>query len=249
MLKVGRVSYTNTLPLFYSLRGFEIVEGHPSELVEKLRKGEIQAGIVSSAELFFNPESYYVLPDISISSRGRVCSVLLLSEKPLNRISRIKVTTRSVTSRYLLRYVLKEIHRRDFKEVPSKEEAILSIGDEALSLKDYYPFSYDLGEEWFRHTALPFVFALFLVRREVALPVARRLYRSVKESLTDFFTDLKRGKVKVFSDPDFNEEYFLRCIDYSLTKDHLRSLELFFGFLEKETGHEAPKINALFLPL
>ncbi|HIQ31291.1 MAG TPA: hypothetical protein EYH49_03905, partial [Aquifex aeolicus] len=66
-MRVGKVSYLNAMPLFYSLRGFEIVEGHPSYLVKLLRSGEIDAGIVSSVEYFFNPQDYYVLPDISIS--------------------------------------------------------------------------------------------------------------------------------------------------------------------------------------
>ena len=52
MIKVGKVSYLNTMPLFYKCDGSEtvLVEGHPSELVDRLRKGEIKAGIVSSVE-------------------------------------------------------------------------------------------------------------------------------------------------------------------------------------------------------
>jgi len=135
-LRIGKVGYLNTAPLFYSLEGFEVREGHPSELVKELREGNIDAGIVSSAEFFFNPESYYILSDISISSRGKVCSVLLLSNKPIEEIERIRVTPNSLTSRFLLFYLLKRVYGKGVEEVTEGEDAFLAIGDEAIRLRN-----------------------------------------------------------------------------------------------------------------
>ncbi len=246
-MRIGKVSYSNTIPLFYSLKGFDIVEGHPSELVKKLRTGDIDAGIVSSVEVFFNPEDYFILPDMSISSRGRVCSVLLLSKKPVQDIKSVRITPSSLTSRYLLNFILKEVYGKRVSEVPEGEDAVLVIGDDALSLREEYEFACDLGEEWFNHTGLPFVFALFLVRREVPQRDAGRLYREARASVKKFFEDLERGKVRL-SD-EFLNRYLFECIDYSLGEEHLRSLELFFSFMERETGKPAPEISDLFLPL
>ncbi len=243
-LRVGKVSYLNTLPLFYSLKGFEITEGHPAELVKALREGRIDAGIVSSVEYFFNPEDYYVIPEVSISSRGRVRSVLLLSKKPLNEIERIRITPNSLTSRYLLLYLFKEVYRKDVEEVAEDEDAFLCIGDEALGIGGEFTYSYDLGEEWYRGERLPFVFALFLVRRSVPPDLVRKLHRSLIASLESFFKDLERDIVSL---PERSlKDYFLSCIDYSLSDEHLRSLRRFFSFMERLTGKPSPEVISLF---
>ncbi|RLJ70808.1 chorismate dehydratase [Hydrogenivirga caldilitoris] len=246
MLRVGKVAYLNTLPMFYSFGGFKLVEGHPTELVKKLRAGEIDAGIVSSAEYFFNPQDYYILPDISISSKGKVCSVLLLSNKPLEEVEKVRITPNSLTSRYLLTFVLKEVHGIAPKEVTEGEDALLLIGDEALNLRELYRFTYDLGEEWFNATGLPFVFALFLIRKDVPEEGIRALHRELKTSIQTFFADLKKDRVQLPGNKDFLKHYFSNCIDYELGAEHLKSLRRFFTFLERETGKSAPEFISLF---
>ena len=231
MLRVGRVSYKNTIPLFYKLSGFEIVEGVPSHLVKLLREGEIDAGIVSSAEYFFNPDKYLILPDVSISSQGRVCSVKLFSRVPLEDVKSVKLSEASLTSRYLLFYIFEK--KLGYVPEESEEaEALMLIGDEALEVKDY-PYTYDLAEEWFKIHGLPFVFALFLVRREADAKEVKRLHEGVKRSLESFFKDLAEGEVS----KDF---YFTECIDYSLKREHIKSLELFFGYLAKKFNRAIP---------
>jgi len=229
---VGRVSFSNTVPLFYRLTGFEVVEGLPSELALKLRRGEIGAGIVSSVEYFFNPHLYLVLPGVSISSRGKVCSVKLFSKKPIEELKKVKVTRASLTSKYLLHYVAEKVYGVRLEETEEGEEGVLLIGDEAMEERDY-PYAYDLGEEWFKLHRLPFVFALFLVRREVRREEALRLLEEVKESVRSFYG----GEVE--------NRYFKECIDYGLGKAHEASLRKFFEFLEEKTGKPAPPLRFL----
>ncbi|GAB6064988.1 menaquinone biosynthesis protein [Aquifex pyrophilus] len=232
MFRVGQVSYLNTVPLFYKLRSFEVIKEVPSKLVELLRKGEIQVGIVSSVEFFFNPEKYYILPDISISSRGEVCSVKLFSKKPIQEVERVSITKASLTSRYLLHYIMEEKFRKEIIEV-SEGEAKLLIGDEAMET-DQYPFIYDLGKEWYEIHKLPFVFALFLVRRDADLNKAKLLLKEIKESLNEFFSNFP----KEYRDYEY---YFKECIDYSLKEEHLKSLDIFFNYLSKKFKREKPK--------
>ena len=248
MLRIGKVSYLNTLPIFYSLKGFEVIEGHPSELVKLLREGRIDAGIVSSAEYFFNPDIYWVLPNVSVSSRGRVCSVLLLSNKPIGEVRRVRITPNSLTSRFLLMYILKENYRLQVEEVSEGEDAFLAIGDEAIELRSSFTYAYDLGEEWFRLTGLPFVFALFLVRRDVPAGPVLDLKEGLDTSVRRFFEDLGSGRLELPGDGEFLRSYFSECIDYSLGWEHLRSLGKFFAFMEKETGKPAPETISLFRP-
>ncbi len=234
MLRVGRVSYKNTIPLFYKLSGFEVIEGVPSHLVRLLREGKIDAGIVSSVEYFFNWDKYFILPNISISSRGKVCSVKLFSNVPLEKVKSIKLSQASITSRYLLFYIFE----KKIGYIPKESEnadATLLIGDEALEMRNF-PYVYDLAEEWFKMHRLPFVFALFLVRREADTDKVKKLYREIKRSLESFFKDLSpSGKPKDF--------YFMECIDYSLRKEHLSSLEMFFEYLGKKFNKPIPNFE------
>ncbi|NPB06599.1 MAG: menaquinone biosynthesis protein [Aquificae bacterium] len=230
MLRVGKVSFSNTEPLFYRLKGFKVVEGLPSELAGLLRAGRLDAGIVSSVEYFFNPELYFILPGVSISSVGRVCSVKLFAKKPFEELKEVKVTRASLTSRYLLKFVAEKAFNRELKETDT-DEALLLIGDEAMRPLPY-PYAYDLGELWYELTGLPFVFALFLVRREVPVEEAERLLSAVRGSLEEFFKQ-KRSF------------YFNECIDYALNEEHLKGLELFFNYLSDKTGRRAP--SPLFL--
>jgi len=182
MLRVGKVYYLNTLPLFEFLdcEFVEIVEGSPSELVDLLRKGEIDGGIVSSVEYFLNGEDYCILPDISISSKKKIGSVIIFSEKPLWEVSKFFITPESLTSRIFSLYLLEYIYGVKVEEIESRDEAeaVLLIGDEAISeiQRSTYPFVYDLAEEWYKIFKLPFIFALFLFRKENFLLCKNILY-------------------------------------------------------------------------
>ncbi len=238
MLRIGKVKYLNTLPLFYRFNRFELVEGHPSELVEKLRKGEIDGGIVSSVELLLNRDKYLFLPDVSISSKGKVCSVLLLSDRDIHSIRKVKLTSRSLTSKFLLRFVMREGYGRNLEESDEDYDALLSIGDEALELKKNFRYSWDLGEEWFKLTKLPFVFALFLVRKEIPLMLINTLRMEIHKSIREFYKDLKDDKVHMegFS-KEFIDSYFGSCITYSLGKEEMEGLKLFFRYVRSYLKH------------
>ncbi|MFN3946912.1 MAG: menaquinone biosynthesis protein, partial [Aquificaceae bacterium] len=164
MIKVGRVNYLNTLPLFYRWdQKVLLVDGHPSQLVQLLRKGEIQAGIVSSVEYLINREDYILVPDVSISSKERACSVLIFSKRPFEDVESLYLTPASLTSKWLALYILERAYKRKPKVVEDKDkaQAILLIGDEAIKekLSNKWPYIYDLGEEWYKLHQLPFVFA------------------------------------------------------------------------------------------
>src|SRR5262249_30279437 len=106
MLRIGEISYLNCTPIFTVLRdrfddtGYASVRGMPAELNAKLRKGEIDLCPSSSIEYARNPESYLILPDLSISAVGAVKSVLLFSNVPIERLdgASIALTGESETS-------------------------------------------------------------------------------------------------------------------------------------------------------
>ena len=239
MFKIGKVSYLNTLPLFYKFRDprIELVEGHPSQLVSLLREGKIQAGIVSSVEYLLRPDQYRIIPNISISSRERACSVAIFSTKPLVELKKVYLTPASLTSKYLCFYVLEEIYKLNPIYTENKEEAdaFLLIGDEALSAKaqKLYPYIYDLAQEWFKVHKLPFVFALFLVRSDTPQYLDELIENLVSFSLEAFYKDLEEGKIEIegYSKEELRE-YLTECLSNSLGERELLSLDIFKRFLE-----------------
>lgn len=187
MLKIGQIEYANCTPLFQALRevdpcsGYEFISGVPAELNRMLLAGEIDVCPSSSIEYAYHPERYSILPQLSISSVGAVASVLLFSRVPVEKLDgrKIMLSSESATSVNLLKILLGrrfgcscryEVARPGAADVDGDAAALLLIGDSALRASSGKPdmLVYDLGEMWYSWTGLPFVFALWLCRNEVA---------------------------------------------------------------------------------
>jgi chorismate dehydratase len=257
-LRVGRIPYANLLPIFHALEeggapeGIAYVMGHPTELNRRLREGELDISPSSSIEYAIRPDAYLLCPDISISCRSRVMSVLLLSNGPLKELppDPVAVTGSSDTSVTLLEILLREsLGKRNLllrTELPPAEAlrrypAYLAIGDEAIraSLAGIAPHVTDLGEWWRRETGKPFVFALWIAaraawqdeRREALSRFAAALVlakRSVQASI-------RRGEYPWggpdWIPPGFREAYW-QCLSYDLAGE-AEGLSLFFRLAEK----------------
>ncbi len=182
MLNLGHIIYSNCFPPHSGIVTgkipfpFRLTEGIPTELNRLLREGSVDVSPSSSIEYAMNPGKYVLLPDLSITSRKEVRSIILQSRLPINELNQknVALTTASATSVVLLRILLElryKIHPNYSSFQQGKDDpfgsvdALLFIGDHALKTKATrdYPFLYDLGELWFLFTGLPFVFALWQV--------------------------------------------------------------------------------------
>lgn len=183
MLRAGIVNFINTAPLFEPFKesggveGWDIVEGSPSELNSLLRKGNLDAGLISSFAYGLNHEDYFLFSDLCISATGPVGSVFLFSRDPVDSLDgkKIYLTCQSATSINLLYVILEgfsginpcyETGNFDAFDSDRDIRAYLAIGDEALRLRDMETglYRYDLAEIWIRETGLPFVFAVWAIR-------------------------------------------------------------------------------------
>lgn len=180
-LRIGCVKYLNARPL---IRGWEgpVEFDHPSALCQKLDAGELDVALVSSFEFLRNP-SYAIVDDVAIGADGPVYSVFVAHRGELEKVNAIALDPASTTSVNLLRCILAERKLRpQLLAAASNEQydAQLIIGDQAIRFRVEHEHDYvfcDLAEEWRRLTALPFVFALWLVRPEIpnAQEIADRL--------------------------------------------------------------------------
>ena len=202
-LRVGRIPYANLFPVFRALEqilppgSVEFVEGHPRELNRMLREGTLDISPSSSIEYAMHPDRYLLVPEISVASREKVMSVVLLSNRPLDFLpdGPIAMTEASDTSVVLLEILMRRFLRRDnplVRSPLSPEEALrrfpacLAIGDAAIraTLERVAPCVTDLGSWWLRETGKPFVFALWIVSRTAAETKGERLAAFVRTLLS-----------------------------------------------------------------
>ena len=87
-LRISIVQYLNTAPLVRGfthgpLRGkYELSFTVPSQCAEALRAGEVDVAIIPAIE-YQRTNGLVVLPELSISSKKRVRSLLLIATGPL----------------------------------------------------------------------------------------------------------------------------------------------------------------------
>jgi len=173
-LRVGCVKYLNARPLIHGWPG-KVEFDHPSALCQRLAKGQLDVALVSSFEFLRNP-IYRIVDDVSISSNGPVYSVVVAHRGEFSNIEEIELDPASETAVNLLRCLLAELGltARLTGAVPvgaGLPRARLIIGDQAISFRQNYASEFqfwDLGEQWKKLTGLPFVYALWLIRPEVA---------------------------------------------------------------------------------
>jgi len=254
-LQIGHIRYANCTPIFTALANafdcssYNFVDGVPSELNAKLRRGEIDVSPSSSIEYAQASDQYCLLPDLSISSIGRVKSVFLFSRIPIEELGgrTVGLTVQSDTSVNLLkillakRYGLENSFERTqlpLDEALAQYPALLLIGDAALksaALKHDYRV-YDLGELWYQFTGLPFVFALWIARRDAALtkpgPLAQlaRDLVAAKELAYNSYPAIAAGcREREWLATEDLVDYW-RTISYDLTPAHVDGVRTFFRY-------------------
>ena len=257
-LTVGYIPYLNCVPYFHYLQdcGFseELVSGVPSALNGMLQEGALDISPSSSFEYARHWQDYCLLPGHSISSIGKVDSVLLFSPVDLADLEdrQIAITGESATSINLLRVILKEFAQLKrftdavpdgpVEEVIKQGKPALLIGDRALRMATAPPEGikvFDLGELWHQYTGLPFVFALWMIRKK-ALPEMERPIATLSDQLEKSYTKVMREPLIVAklytTTTSLNApqivDYWHR-IDYRLEQEHVDGLRLFFELCEK----------------
>jgi chorismate dehydratase len=184
-LRYGRIGFVNVAPVETAfdagavVRDAEVVTGVPSRLNAQLLAGELDVAAISSAAYLEHRDELELLGDLCIAAAGPVRSVLLVSPVPPALLggTAIAVTGESATGRLLLQTLLERLEGvhptyevvADAPAAAAAGRPTLLIGDAALAARATCPPAciYDLGEAWYAWTSLPFVFAVWAVRKEV----------------------------------------------------------------------------------
>lgn len=255
MLKLGKIDYLNVWPIYFAMEHgltpnpCRITARCPSELNVMMCRGDLDVSAVSSVMYARHPQLFTIVPGLAVACDGPVHSVLLLSKKPLEALEGedILLTSHSDTSVVLLKVLVEKYwglrgvryHRRALREALSNGSsplAFLAIGDEALVWGRHpdYPYRWDLAEVWNTWTGLPFVFALWVVRREVATrapqlvhEVVRCLWASKAWGLRHLDVLCREAAPLGILDADGLCRYF-QTFRYDLQETALAGLSLFY---------------------
>ncbi len=193
VVRLGVVSFINTLPLIDGLEQLQSIElrhSVPSLLLDQLLAGESDVALCSSIDYQRSPKPLVIVPVGLLGCEGATLTVRLYSSKPIERIKRVFCDTDSHTSVALLRIVLAEAHSIEPKliDYDAREhvarnrpiewpESMLLIGDKVVTDSPpavRYPYQLDLGAEWAKLTGLPFVFAAWMALADTPPTLLRR---------------------------------------------------------------------------
>jgi chorismate dehydratase len=258
------VRYINCEPVYYGIeRGAvpatcRIVDGTPAELNRMLRAGDLDLSVISAIEYAHHPDRYLLLPDLAIGSDGPIESVLLLirmkasdldgkpvllSKDALTSIHLVKIL---LTRRFGVtpRYVHADAPATD--PLPQDMAGVLVIGDPALRSAGLLPYTIDLGQAWKELTGLPFVFAVWAVRREFyrdRRAETRQLHTALLHSKRYSVARLDEISESVYRRVGLSRQacstYLKERLSFELSPRHLDGLREFFAMLvaEGELAH------------
>ena len=235
--RIGSVSYLNAVPL---TRGIEdqVIFATPARLAQLLRRDELDAALVSTAEVLLT-DRYDILDGIAVASLGEVYSVLLAHRRPLAELKEIYCHTASLSGLSLLKVLLAERGLKpEFKPLTelrnaAEHDAVLLIGDPAIDFQraPHEHEIFDLGLAWFEMTQLPFVFAVWALRRGIENSQLRRQLRDAKDFGIDTLDWIVRNRTEY--DYNFRKDYFDWHIHYHLVTDEKRAIARFAELLNK----------------
>jgi chorismate dehydratase len=246
--KVGSVPYLNAAPLTRGLED-QIIFAAPSELARMLQRDELDAALVSITEVLFN-DRYDILDGVAVASLGEVQSVFLAHKQPLENIREIYCDTASLSSVNLLKVLLAERGLNpSLQPLPSYDAApalenVLLIGDPAIQFarSPHTHDIWDLGAAWFDLTQLPFVYAVWALRRIPNEPLRRRL-REAKNFGLDTLDFIISSRAEF--DYAFRKDYLGWHIHYHLGAEERRGIARFIELLNKH--HIAPAHEPRFV--
>ncbi len=251
MIKLGCVPYMNALPLTYGLdpQEVELIHRPPSELLELLQVGQVEAALLPIVNYFENPDLYLV-PGLAIACRGEVKSVKLyfnspvgaLREAPLQEIKTLYLDPESRTSHALLKVILHHKYGINLNTLtftsnlshPNIDTRLL-IGDKTFQEKGP---SLDLGEEWWHWQKKPFVFAAWMTPQAQNSTLVKILQKS-KKSKTQGLQNIDKIIVQRerMTEGHSLKDYFTKNIHYTMEEAELEGIRRFYELLKPLQGY------------
>lgn len=248
---IGKIPYLNSVPFYanFEKRQYRILPVVPRRMGVLSRKGQIDAGVFSLMDYFREDQSMELM-GWCIATRDQVKSVMLFSKEGWADLDgkRIGITDDTATSVQLLKVLMGKKHhvRAHFERLHSgvndysSFDAVLLIGDEALRANKFglagFELAYDLAAEWYEWQKLPFVFAVWAMKKslpeETKIELREILARSVEDSEEDFVA-IAGIHGRSIGLTDHETQDYLAGFNYRLGDRERSAMEMFRGLQEE----------------
>jgi len=253
MIRIGHNPNTNMLPMFYFLQrehpSLETVTAEPTGHNAMLANGRIDMAPISAFSYGEHWRDYAILPNLSVSTKGRVGSILLFSKVPLRELEglTIALTDTSATSVNLTKILLHHYYgvtpryftmSANLQEMFAKADAALLIGDAAIQAVLLHPecYIYDLGEEWLKHTGCSMTYAvwafpkrLLFERKQEIMSIYRLLMEAKAKALCNMNDIIGTCQTMLGGSQEFWKDYFAQFnygLDHTLVSGLTKYLSL-----------------------
>lgn len=257
MLKIGDTPFRNTaFPYYFLKKNYERYEKgkfkdeikfyttFPPQLGEMVLNNKIDIAPISSIIYAKHPQNFLILPNFSISAKGKTGSIILVSKFGMEEMKEkdkfvVSVSTKSASSVALLKIIsnVKGINVELKTDLDlDKQDGVLLIGDDGIiaceKFKNFHIF--DLGEEWNKITGKGMVYAMWLVSKksseekykeikmfsELLTTSIEQAYENFENVITEISGGLKREAVK----------FHISNLSYNLKKEEVNALTNFYEY-------------------
>ncbi len=241
---VGKIPYLNSIPFYshFEKGQFKILPLSPRRMGLLGEQGQIDAGPFSLMD-YFRLEQNLDLMGWCIATRDQVKSVMLFSKEGWAGLEgkRVGVTDDTSTSVQLLNVLLAKKYGVNATLVRlhsgvndlSGFDAVVLIGDEALKYNktglNGFELVFDLAKEWYDWQRLPFVFAVWAMKKS--------LDELTKAELNEII-----GRALDLSETEMPEEVILHGQSLGLSPDDAREYISGFNYRLGEREKEAMEV-------
>ncbi|MGB0882693.1 MAG: menaquinone biosynthetic enzyme MqnA/MqnD family protein [Vicingaceae bacterium] len=243
-VKISAVSYLNTLPFINGINKSEVINeidlslDMPADCAKKLLSGKVDLGLVPVA-ILPQLEEYHIVSDYCIGAEGIVDSVALYSDVPLNEIEEVYLDYQSKTSITLVQVLAKNHWNispnwkkasAGFENEIEGTTAGVIIGDRTFNLSKTYKYKYDLSEEWFKFTGLPFVFACWVSNKELPQMFIAKFNIALEKGINNIDEAIANYNQNSISKEQLST-YLKEHISYALDDKKRKAVDTFLGFV------------------
>jgi len=250
-LKIAASTYLNSAPLIYSfLQGslkdncYFLGNTAPARCADLLAENLVDIALIPVIE-YQRINNICLIPDISVSAKQAVRSVILVSKCPIDKINTVALDISSRTSATLIKIILERFYSikphyitspPNLKDMLTASDSALLIGDPAITVELNNYHVYDLAQEWRKFTGLPFVFALWAVNNcwsdnaidKDYLDLAKLFVEAKKEGINNLNNIVKEYSYNLNISPVSLLDYLTSNVNYDLDKENLAGLEYFY---------------------
>jgi len=244
--RVSIVSYLNSKPFLYGLKKSIVAKeidlslDIPSKVAAKLAFNLADVGLIPVAGLE-DLDDYHIIGDYCIGSVGKVKTVVLASEVPLEEVETVLMDYQSRSSVLLAKVLAKFYWKKsfnwentcnDFQNISIHgNTAGVVIGDRVFDIENKFKYVYDLSEEWYNFTRLPFVFAVWAANKKVSESFEKAFNSALALGIENIDEIIRMEQINY---PGVNiTDYFAQNISFELDDEKRKGMKNFLELAAK----------------